>query len=101
MVRVTSETRIVESLRDQVMPWVRSRGGLMRVAGVDCRGLVIFSEADGLTTEAQMVLKDAMEATNRAEAHVRKRPARNCLVTKQLSFSYISSVEVFPASLQY
>jgi hypothetical protein len=62
VIRVSaSETRSVEFVRDQVIPWVRSRGGLFRILGGDWRGMVLFSEADGLTAEAQAVLKDAME----------------------------------------
>lgn len=62
VIRVSgSETRSVEYVRDTVMPWVRARGGLWRVLGADWHGMALFSEADGLTPEAQATLKDAME----------------------------------------
>jgi hypothetical protein len=57
-----AQTRSVEYIRDHVMPWIEARGGLLRILNKEWHGLVIFSEADALTAEAQDVLKDAMES---------------------------------------
>ena len=56
-----SQSRSIDTIRDQLLPWLRARGGLLRALGPKWRGLVIFSEADGLTPEAQGALKDALE----------------------------------------
>lgn len=44
------------------MPWLRVGGGLWRHMEANWKGLVIFSEADGLTAEAQAMLRDPLES---------------------------------------
>lgn len=48
-------------MREHIAPWVRARGGLLRVLGTDWRGAVICNEAHSLSREAQDALKDLLE----------------------------------------
>jgi len=56
-----SRTRSVDYIRERVLPWMEVRGGLLAFGDPTWRGLVIFSEAAGLTPEAQDALKDPLE----------------------------------------
>lgn len=60
-----SQTRSIDYIRDTVLPLMKSRGGILRFVDPGFRGVVVFSEADGLTADAQNALKDALDVHGR------------------------------------
>ena len=53
--------RGLDTIRDELLPWMRNCGGLLREIDSDWWSIVIVTEADNLTPEAQQGLNKAME----------------------------------------
>lgn len=56
-----TETRSIDFIRNRVIARMRAAGGLLRRIDPTHREVILMSEADGLTNEAQQALKDALE----------------------------------------
>lgn len=56
-----AEARGIEAVRSDLLPWMRAGGGILGQGDPQWWALIVLSEADGLTADAQRVLNDVMD----------------------------------------